>query len=210
MQIERIRAQIEEGKIIEQQSGVLRRAIANLAKLNGVNITELDVEEVIDFVTEYIEHAPALMMVIEEAAAMNGAQPDVQPILDATEDYFLSPDDIIPDHYGLVGLLDDAYLTHTLMEAISDKYKSQTGKSLLPIETHVINTFIRRLIGVPFVSILDEHLSTTLDGLGGEQDVNQMLVVLAQMNLSAVPDPTWGNAPVTEITGARIEAIGKI
>jgi len=95
------------------------------------------------------------------------------------------------------------------MEAISDRFKSQTGKSLLPIEAHEINTFIRRLIGEPFVSILDEHVSTTLDGLSGEKNINQMLTVLAQLNLSSVPDPIWGNAPVAEITGTRIEAIGK-
>ena len=204
MQIERIRTQIEEGKIIEQQSGVLHRAVVNLAKINGVRVTELQVKKIVDFVTAYIEHAPALMMIVEEKAAMSGAQPDVQPILDVTEDYFLAPDDIIPDHYGLVGLLDDAYLTHMLMEAISDRFKLQTGKSLLPIEARETNTFIRRLIGEPFVSLLDEHVATTLDGLSEKQNINQILVALAKMNLSSVPEPVWGNAHVTEIIGVRI------
>ena len=144
------------------------------------------------------------MMVIEETAAMSDAQPDVQPILDVTEDYFLAPDDIIPDHYGLVGLLDDAYLTHRLMEAISDRYKSQAGKSLLPIDAHETNTFIRRLIGEPFVSILDEHVATTLDGLSEKQNIDQILVALAQMNLPSVPETLQGNARVTEIIGASI------
>jgi uncharacterized membrane protein YkvA (DUF1232 family) len=204
MQIERIRTQIEEGKMIEQQSGVLHRAVVNLARLNGVRATELQVKQTIDFVTEYIEHAPALMMIIEETAAMSGAQRDVQPILDVTEDYFLAPDDIIPDHYGLVGLLDDAYLTHMLMEAISDRSKLQTGKSLMPTDAHQTNTFIRRLIGEPFASILDEHVAKTLDGLSEKQNLNQILVVLAQMKLSSVPEPIWGIALVTEIIGARI------
>lgn len=208
MQIELIRAQIEEGKSVERQTGMLHKAVVNLAKLNGVRVADLDVEKVIGFVTEYIEHAPAMMMIIEEAAATNGVQPDVQPILDATEEYFFAPEDIIPDHYGLVGLLDDAYLTHTLMEAISDRCKSQTGKSLLPTEAHEINTFIRRLIGEPFVSLLDKHVSATLDGLSEEQNMNQMLVVLAQLNFSSVVDPIWGNLNVTDITGARIEATG--
>jgi uncharacterized membrane protein YkvA (DUF1232 family) len=208
MQIERIRAQLEEGQIIERQTGVLHQAIVNLAELNGVSVTVPEVRRVIDFVTEYIEHAPALMLVIEEAAAQNDTQADVQPILDAAEDYFLAPNDIIPDHYGLAGLLDDAYLTHVLVEVISDRWKAESGTSLLPMDAHEINTFIRRLIGEPFVSILDDHVSTTLDRLSGEQNINEMLVVLAQMNLSSVPDPIWGDAHVTEITGARLEAIG--
>lgn len=209
MQIERIRAQIEEGKSIERQTGVLRHAVVNLARLDGVSVSRPVLDKVIDFVTEYIEHAPALMMIVEEAAAANGALPDVQPILDATEEYLLATDDIIPDRYGLAGLLDDAYLIHCLMEAISRRFRSQTGKSLLPIEAHEINRFIRRLIGEPFVSILDARVSTTLDGLSGQQSIEPMLAALAQLNLSSVPDPIWGNTPVTEIVGTRIGAIGR-
>jgi hypothetical protein len=75
---------------------------------------------------------------------------------------------------------------------------------LLPIDAHETNTFIRRLIGEPFVSILDEHVATTLDGLSETQNINQILVALAQMNLPSVSEPIWGSAPVTEIIGARI------
>ena len=67
-----------------------------------------DVVKIVEFVTEYIEHAPALMMVIEEAATRNGVQDDVQPVLSAAEEYFLAPNDIIPDHYGLIGGEPDA------------------------------------------------------------------------------------------------------
>ncbi len=208
MQIEQIWARIEEGKNIEQRTGSLRRAVINLARLNSVNVTDADVGKVVAFVTEYIEHAPALMMVIEEAATRNGVEADVQPILDATEKYFLALDDIIPDHYGLVGLLDDAYLTHSLMESISDQYKSQSGKSLLPIAAHALNTFIRRLIGAPFVDILDDHVSTTMAGLGVELDINQILAALARIDLASIPDPLWGNVSATKISALRIMSTG--
>lgn len=208
MRIEQIRAQIEEGKNVERQSGILRRAVINLAKLNGVSITGPEVAKVVEFVTEYIEHAPALMTVIEEAAAANDVLAHVQPILDASEEYFLAPDDIIPDHYGLVGLLDDAYLTHSLMEAISDRHKSESGESLFPKDAHKLNTFIRRLIGAPFVSILDERVATTLNDLTVEQNINRMLGALAQMDLSSVPDPVWGESGVPDITASRILATG--
>ncbi len=208
MQSERIRALIEEAKIIERQTGMLGQAVINLANANGRSVTELEVQKVIDFISEYIEHAPALMKLIEEAAANSGAQHEVQPILDATENYFLAPDDIIPDHLGLVGLVDDAYLTHSLMQAISDRYKSQSGKSLLPLETHENNAFVRRLIGEPFASILDDHVSATLGGPSVQQNIKQMLTALGQMNLSSVPDPVWGNARPSEIADARLGAMG--
>jgi uncharacterized membrane protein YkvA (DUF1232 family) len=208
MQTERIRALIEEGKIIERRTGMLRQAVINLANVNGRRVTELEVQKVISFVSDYIEHAPALMRLIEEAAASSDAKHDVQPILDATETFFLAPDDIIPDHLGLVGLLDDAYLTHRLMQAISDRYKSQSGKSLLPLETHEDNAFVGRLIGAPFVSILDDHVSATLDDPGLQQNIEPMLSALGQMNLSSRPDPIWGNVSASEIVDARLGAIG--
>lgn len=208
MQTEQIRALIEEGKSVERQTGMLRQAVINLANVNGRSITELEVQKVIDFVSEYIEHAPALMNLIEESAANSGAQHHVQPILDATENYFLAPDDTIPDRLGLVGLLDDAYLTHSLMQAISERYKSQSGKSLLPLETHKDNAFVRRLIGEPFVGILDDHVSATLGDPSTQQNITQMLTTLGRLELSLGPDPIWGNAQASGIADARLGAMG--
>ena len=61
MQFDRIRALIEEGRTIERQTGLLRRAVIELAHGNGRNVTELQVQKVINFIAEYIEHAAALM-----------------------------------------------------------------------------------------------------------------------------------------------------
>lgn len=202
MQIEQIRALIEDAKVIERQTGVLRRAVVNLARQNGASIDAPQVQNVVEFVTEYIEHAPALMEIVDNAAIRSDTQPGVQPLLDAIEDFFLEPDDIIPDHFGLVGLLDDAYLTHTLLQAISDEYESQTGKPLLQREALQTNLFIRRLIGEPFVSMLDEHASRTLGNLSGE--ANQMMVAFTRMKLAFVLSAIPGSARVAEITGVRI------
>lgn len=204
MQIETIRAQIEEAKTIERQSGVLYRAVVNLAQQNGASVGALQVGKVIDVVTEYIESAPALMLIVEKAATENGGQQLIQPLLDAIEEFFLAEDDIIPDHLGLAGLLDDAYLAHTLLEAISDKYESHSGKPLLPKDAYEANTFIRRLIGEPFVSMLDEHVSRTLEGLCEVEDIDQMLVVLERMQLSPVRRPMLGSLRVSELIGVQI------
>ncbi len=101
MQTDRIRAQIEEAKFVERQSGVLYRAIVTLSRQNGASVTALQAGKVIDFVTEYVASALTLMLIVEKAAKENGVQPSVQPLLDAIEEFFLAPDDIIPDHLGL-------------------------------------------------------------------------------------------------------------
>lgn len=208
MRIEEIRAKIEDGKNIEKQSGVLRRAITNLARLNNVSVSELDLDEVVAFVTDYVEHAPALMLSIEESAARSEMLSDVQAVLDATENYFLRIEDIIPDHYGLVGLLDDAYLTHSLMESISERYRAQSGKPLLPVKAHELNSFIRRLIGAPFVDILDEHVMTTLEDLTADQDISRLLGTLARLDLTTVPDRLWHVGGVPRVFATRIASTG--
>lgn len=208
MQTERIRELIEESITTERRTGLLRQAIINLAHANGRNVTELQVQKVINFLGEYVEHAPALMKRIEKAAAAADALCDVQPILDVTEDYFLDPDDAIPDRLGLVGLMDDAYLTHSLMQSISDLHKSQTGESLMALETHEDNAFVRRLIGEPFASILDDRVSATLASASMRKNITQMLIVLGQLNLSSGPDPVWGNVRTSEIIDARLGAMG--
>ena len=209
MQIQRVWDQIEEGKEIERRTGSLRLAVVDLVCRDGARISELDVTRIVAFVIRYIEHAPVLMMAIEEAAARNGTLEDIQPILDASEHYFRAADDIIPDHFGLVGLLDDAYLTHSLMQAVSDRYKLQFGRSLLPVEAHGLNTFVRRLIGVPFVEVLDAQVAATMEGLNTETDINRVLAAFRDIDLVSAPDPLWGNLVASDVSFLRLMATGR-
>ena len=210
MQTEQIRALIEDGRHTERQTGMLRLAVINLAKANGRRVTELQVQKVINFLGEYIQHAPALMERVENAATNAGTLGDVKPILDATEDYFLAPDDTIPDNLGLVGLVDDAYLTHSLMQAISDLYKARSGESLMPLEAHEDNAFVRRLIGEPFASMLDDRVSATLESAQMQRALEQMLIALGELDLSSGPDPVWGILRGSEIVDARLGVMGVI
>lgn len=204
MQVEQIQAQIEEAKVVEQRRRVLYRAIVNLARQNGAAVGDVQVRQVIDVVTAYIERAPALMLRVKEAATTEGAQPCIQPLLDAIEEFFLEPNDIIPDQLGLAGLLDDAYLTHTLLQAISDHYESRSGTPLFTNEAYELNTFIRRLIGEPFVSMLDEHVTRTMKDLCGARDEDEMMTAIGRMDLSLAPGDMRGSARVAEILGMRI------
>ncbi len=209
MEIERIRAQIEDGKETEQRTGSLRRAVVDLVSRGGMRINDRDVTRIVAFVTRYIEHAPVLMMVIADAASQNGTLDDIQPILDATARYFEAEDDVIPDRYGLVGLLDDAYLTHSLMEAISDRYKLHAGRSLLPVEAHGVNTFVRRLIGVPFVEILDTKVAATMESLSIATDISRILAAFSKIDLVSAPSPLWGNLDASDVSFLRLMATGR-
>jgi uncharacterized membrane protein YkvA (DUF1232 family) len=199
-----IHALIEEAKANERQTGVLYRAVLELARQNGERINALEAGKVIDFVTRYIEQVPALMSAAENAAVANDKEADVRPLLDAIEAFFLAPDDIIPDHFGLAGLLDDAYLAHTLLAEAARELDPESGESFLPEEADRANRFIRRLIGEPFASILDERVANTIEQIGGVQTAGRMLIEFARVELTTIIGSLDFNTRVTEITGVRL------
>jgi uncharacterized membrane protein YkvA (DUF1232 family) len=199
-----IHSLIDEAKNNERKTGVLYRAVLELARQNGEHINALQAGKVIDFVTGYIERVPALMSAVENAATANDRDADVRPLLDAIEDFFLAPDDIIPDHFGLAGLLDDAYLAHTLLAEAARDLEQESGQRFLPEEADRTNRFIRRLIGEPFASILDEHVARTIDELDGMQTAGRLLIEFARVELTTIIGSLGFNTRVTEITGVRI------
>ena len=199
-----IRALIDEAKANERHTGVLYRAVIELARNNGEHINALQAGKVIDFVTAYIEQVPALMSAVEDAAAGHGRESDVRPLLDAIEAFFLDPDDVIPDHFGLAGLLDDAYLAHSLLTAAGRELESTSGRRLLPGDADRTNRFIRRLIGEPFAGMLDAHVASAIDEMGGVERAGRMLIEIAQVELTAIIDSLGFSTRVTEITGVRI------
>ena len=64
--------------------------------------------------------------------------------------------------------------------------------------------FIRRLIGEPFVSMLDEHVSKILEEVRDTKNIMQMLVAIGQITLTPMRGPIRGVARVTEITGVHL------
>ena len=199
-----IHSLIDEAKENERKTGVLYRAILELARQNGENINALQAGKVIDFVTGYIEQVPALMSAVENVATANDRDADVRPLLDAIEEFFIAPDDIIPDHFGLAGLLDDAYLAHTLLAEAAKDLEPESGRRFLPDEADRTNRFIRRLLGEPFASILDEHVARTIDQLGGVQTAGRLLIEFARVEISTIIGSLGFNTRITEITGVRI------
>lgn len=204
MMTNEIRNLIQKGKQLDQQTGSLHDAILDFANRMDKGVTEQQVQGVMQFITEYVEHAPALIDLIEETAAGMGKTDRIRPMTRVAEGYFLTEDDLIPDHLGLVGLLDDAYLTHSLIQAMADRHRAKTGLSLLPIEMHEINGFVRKLIGEPNGSLLDNYVAATLRIPEVQQNMLQTLEPFGEMNLSTAPDPMWGDASIAEIVEVRI------
>lgn len=208
MHTQEIRQQVSAAVVHEQQTGTLAALLLQGARMRGAQPTPGAIGGGVSFIKEYIEHAPALLEALAAAGGKAGIGKVVSPIVDAAEQYFLAPFDFMPDQWGLVGLMDDAYLAHSLVQAVSERYRRQTGTPLLPpsMDLTKANQVIRSLIGEPLASQID----AAMVGILAMPYLNQALV---QMPVLQVPfqmqtDPVWGNMSINEIVDHRMGMLG--
>jgi hypothetical protein len=121
------------------------------------------VDLVLPFIQAYIQRTPDLLDAAHAAASAAGVGPGMQPIFNAALKYWEEPADLVPDDLGLLGLLDDAYLSLRLLESVSLVQKAKTGRPLLSVDLEVVNRRARQLLGEPTATRLDELVERTLD-----------------------------------------------
>jgi uncharacterized membrane protein YkvA (DUF1232 family) len=201
-----MRQQIKAALEDERRTGRLRGILVQVANAHGRRPSAQDLDAVLGFIRDYIEHVPATLEAIAAAASRTGDREQWEHLLSAAEQYWFAALDIIPDHVGLTGLLDDAYYVLSLMHGISEGYKERTGAGILSPSIGPSNLMMRAIIGEPHASLLDASIASARQGPALQNLVNQIVRGIGQpMN---VPDPIWGNASIDEIVNARMGAMG--
>jgi uncharacterized membrane protein YkvA (DUF1232 family) len=208
MNTKAIRKQIKKAAKIEEETGNLYSELRNYFSQRGIT-NKKELSATFEFLNSYIKHVPELLDLIYQRANEHGILNYIQPIIEYAEQYFFIAEDLIPDHYGLLGLLDDAYLAHCLMQGLSDKYQRQTGQTLLPNDMTNANRVVRVLLGDINGNILDASVMNLINGPSIEQTLNALLSNYNMFNVSG-PDPIWGNASISEIAETRLGAMGVI
>jgi uncharacterized membrane protein YkvA (DUF1232 family) len=208
MNTTQINRQISEAAQHEQRTGTLADLLHRLIQANGGLATAEQVQQMVRFVEEYVKHAPALLLALAEAAQRAGVGGEMAPILDGAEQYFLAPLDLIPDHLGLVGLMDDAYLAHRLVEGASESYGQRTGKPLLllPTDSPTANQLIRSLIGEPLASQLDMAVAASLALPTIQQALGRFPVMVNPLQMDR--DPIWGNMSIKDRVDHQMGMLG--
>ena len=146
-------------------TGSLAQALAQRATLHGQWPDVAQIGQQVMFIRNYVQRVPQLLDQTRAAAEQAGWGEAIAPLLNAAEEYWVAPLDVIPDHLGLVGITDDAYLSLSLLQAISDRHREVTGYPLLPFELHEENAAIGVLIGEPHLSQLNSIVSASITDL---------------------------------------------
>jgi hypothetical protein len=210
MALEAVEGMIADALADEQRTGRLANALRERAASQGHSAGEDELRGAVGFVSEYVEHVPAYLRDGLEVARMVGREAEMAEVVREATDYWLTESDIIPDRFGLLGILDDAYCSLTLMQAVSDRYEEESGRALFSRNLKAANASIRNLIGEPAASQIDMYVGTRLSA----DPMTQMVRALTAMSThrGAFPIPQrariWGESTTEEVVQARLGRLG--
>ncbi|MCL7965090.1 MAG: YkvA family protein [marine benthic group bacterium] len=210
MDVERVELQIEEAVRDEGRSGRLRRALWEHARQHGQEAGDADLDGAVGFVMDYVRHVPGLFRDGMETARIAGLESEMSWVLESAVSYWAMAEDMIPDRLGLLGVLDDAYCSLTLLQALSDRHENETGRRLFSPDLAAANEAMRRLIGEPIASQLDMYVGSKFDA----DPMLQMARALTSLsrNVEGLQLPVgpgiWDGESVEEVVSTHLGAVG--
>jgi len=185
----------------------LRELLAAVADRNGAESPPEAIDRAAKFVTAYVCQVPYMVKVARTSAHTVGLEQEMDCILDAVESYWKEGDDVIPDDMGVIGLLDDAYCSLSLLQSVSDNYRLLTGKHLFPVDLSAVNAAMQKVIGEPYISELDSLVVHTMKEACLIDSVKQLAD--EEKRLALESDATiWNHGPVGRVDLSDLKEIG--
>jgi len=123
-----------------------------------------------DFIIRYIEQVPEFIEIFSVLTKDAGIYDYVSTFLAIAQDYFLKPPDAVSRQVGLASLMDQAYLSHRLIEEINDRFIGRCGIPLAPMDMTRSNLIMHHLISEPFANELDLAVQYSLELLMAKEE----------------------------------------
>jgi uncharacterized membrane protein YkvA (DUF1232 family) len=185
----------------------LRMLLTEIAEREGIQPGSIELAQGSSFVYNYIEQVPYLLTVAWTSAKNVGLESEIKSILQMVESYWIEDDDVIPDSLGIFGILDDAYCSLSSMQALSDLYRMQSGKYLFPDDLTSANKVMRKIIGEPYTTQLDEIVNKAV----ADAHVAEAVELLASPEKQQLLDSQatiWNHGPVSELPVNQLKGLG--
>ena len=185
----------------------LHKLLKEIAEREGMQPNSIELAHGSSFIYNYIEQVPYLLTVAWTSARNVGLETEIKSILEMVESYWIEDDDVIPDSLGIFGILDDAYCSLSSMQALSDLYRMQSGKYLFPDDLTSANKIMRKIIGEPFTSQLDDIVNKAV----ADARVGEAVKLLASPEKQQLIDSQatiWNHGPVSELPVSQLEGLG--
>ena len=187
----------------------LQKLLKVVAELHDAKPNAMDIVHGSSFIYNYLEQVPYLLTVAWTSAKNVGLETEVTSILKMVESYWIEDDDVIPDSLGIFGLLDDAYCSLLSMQTLSDLYRMQSGKHLFPDDLTEANKAMRKIIGEPYTTELDELVDKAISDAKVEDAVKWLASPEKQQLLDSQAT-IWNHGPVSQIRVNQLSGLGLV
>ena len=207
MDTTRIEAMIRELCSDEHAARDLHDLLAVVSERNNIQPDEKEIERGTRFVISYVEQVPYMLKVAATAANTVGLEDEMERIVQKVVSYWEQDEDVIPDHLGIIGLLDDAYCSLATLQSVSDHYQLQTGKHLFPEDLSAANRAMRKIIGDPYVAELDLFVTSAIKDAGIMQAVKAMASEDKRRDVENRAN-IWNHGPAGEMPVDELKGLG--
>jgi hypothetical protein len=199
-----INREIENDKKSHKLAALINDHIHN----SGVKPDKDAVEKAVNFFYTYLMFVPVTSDQTVAAAKKANILHLVQPLLEIVEDYFVNPNDLIPDRLGVFGLLDDAYYSLKMMQTISEEYARQTGVPLISFSLAPFNNEVRGVLGDNIAQMIEMAI---ISAFQTQTVQNPFMQLINQYNSTMyINDPMYGTCSVSDVANARLGAMGVV
>ncbi len=192
-----------------QSAKDLQKLLKEVAERQGAQPDALELAHGSSFIYNYLEQVPYLLTVAWTSAKNVGLETEVTSILKMVESYWIEDDDVIPDNLGIFGLLDDAYCSLSSMQSFSDLYRMQSGKHLFPDDLSAANDIMRKIIGEPYISQLDELVNEAIADARVAEAVKWLASPEKQQLLDSQAT-IWNHGPVSQLPVSQLKGLGLV
>ena len=122
-----------------------------------------------------VDAIPQILSALAQAAQQAGVAQPMAPLLQQAQAYFFETNDLVPDHYGTLGLLDDAYLVHAFLYQINCVALSQAGVPLVQYDPSAIIQGLRVVLGVHVTQQLDQAVVGAVNQIIQQHQYQQLV-----------------------------------
>ncbi len=202
MPINAIRETIQSALAHEERTGSFRQKLAEqLPRLRArLELPDIDpVGTLMCFVIDYVRSVPGSLNLVSAVSKRFGFHDYTVPFLELAEDYILHPPPVLPSDEGLEAMLDEAYLSHRLLEEVNDHHQRELSRPLLPVDMTEANLIVHYLVGDEFATRLEHLVQITASQLLARDYVWERVRALPgveQASVARISSDTFGRGPL--------------
>ncbi|MEM9529929.1 MAG: hypothetical protein AAGA23_03355 [Pseudomonadota bacterium] len=134
-------------------------------------------QEAFDFTVRYLHNSVHLLDQVFETVKTANCLPMYEPIFDACFHYWDTEYDFIPDHRGIAGICDDAYLSMVLMQHVANAKGPANDGALMPGINRTLrrqNEMMAALLGREMARQLNEVAAQTFQSIHLRQTMDDI------------------------------------